>query len=557
MTRRPRFTTALIAGLASSSLLLAGCTGTEDTADSVNSGGMISHITYAGIGGGNAPQANYNPFLDASKLTASNFVYEPLYVIEQNSCKEVPWLAKSYHWQNPRTLVFDIRNGVQWNDGKPFTAKDVAFTFNMIKKYDVLDTKGSWPLLDSVRATGAKQVTFTFKEPGASGFPVITAVPIVPEHIWSTVQDPTKFADAKDPVGTGPMKVKSFNPQQVVTERNPRYWQADKVKVKEVRFKQNNGSPEIEQLKMGRGEYDTNGMFIPDVQKSYVAKDPKHHHYWYAPGMVMSVYMNLTEAPFDDVAFRRALTHAFDRDTVARKAQLGYVKTASQTSLVLPGQQDWLPNDIKNGGRIPFDLKAADKALTAAGYPKDSQGRRLGKDGKPVSFKFKTPTNYTDWVAAAEILVKNLKSLGLQVELDRTTSEVHDQDRAMGRYDMMFGAHGGDCNMSTGFGHPLGSAGTAPIGKRAFSNEVRWKDGKTDALLDDLRTASTKKAQKKAVAGLSEIMMNDVPMIPIWYGAKWFQYDTTRAVGWPNAKNPYAAGGDNLIILTHLRPARG
>ncbi|MFD3477827.1 ABC transporter substrate-binding protein [Streptomyces sp. NPDC058695] len=556
MTRRPRFTTALIAGLASSSLLLTGCTGTEDTGDSVSSDGMISHITYAGIGGGSAPQANYNPFLDTSKLVATNFVFESLYQIEQNSCKEVPWLAKSYSWQDPKTLVFTIREGVQWNDGKPMTADDVAFTFNMIKKYDVLDTKAAWPLLKSVKATGDNQVTFSFKKPGASGFTVISSIPVVPEHIWSKVKDPTKFTNAENPVGTGPMKVKSFNPQQVVTERNPRYWQADKVKVKEVRFKANNGSPEIEQLKMGRGEYDTNGMFIPNVKKSYVDKDPKHHHYWYAPGMVMSVYMNLTEAPFSDVAFRRALTSAFDRDTVARKAQLGYVKTASQTGLVLPGQQDWLPEGIKNEGRVPFDPKAADEALTKAGYKKDSQGRRLGKDGKPISFKFKTPTAYTDWVAAAEILVKNLKALGLQVELDRTTPESHDEDRAMGRYDMMFGAHGGDCNMSTGFGHPLGSEGTAPIGKHAFSNEIRWKDKKTDALLADLRSATDKADQKKAVAGLTEIMMDEVPMIPIWYGAKWFQYDTTRAVGWPNAKNPYAAGGDNLILLTHLRPAK-
>ncbi|MFB6671927.1 ABC transporter substrate-binding protein [Streptomyces sp. NPDC056390] len=555
MTRRPCFTTALIAGLASSSLLLAGCTGTEDTGDSVSSDGMISHITYAGIGGGSAPQANYNPFLDTSKLVATNFVYESLYQIEQNSCKEVPWLAKSYSWQDPKTLVFTLREGVRWNDGKPLTAQDVAFTFNMIKKYDVLDTKAVWPLLKSVKATGDNQVTFSFKKPGASGFTMISSIPVVPEHIWSKVKDPTKFTNAKNPVGTGPMKVKSFNPQQVVTERNPRYWQAGKVKVKEVRFKANNGSPEIEQLKMGRGEYDTNGMFIPNVKKAYVDKDPKHHHYWYAPGMVMSVYMNLTEAPFNDVDFRRALTSAFDRDTVARKAQLGYVKTASQTSLVLPGQQDWLPAGIKNEGRIPFDPKAADQALTKAGYKKDSQGRRLGKDGKPISFKFKTPTAYTDWVAAAEILVKNLKALGLQVELDRTTPEAHDEDRAMGRYDMMFGAHGGDCNLSNGFGHPLGSEGTAPVGKHAFSNEVRWKDKKTDALLADLRSATTKADQKKAVAGLSEIMMDEVPMIPIWYGAKWFQYDTTRAVGWPNAKNPYAAGGDNLIILTHLRPA--
>jgi peptide/nickel transport system substrate-binding protein len=50
-------------------------------------------------------------------------------------------------------------------------------------------------------------------------------------------------------------------------------------------------------------------------------------------------------------------------------------------------------------------------------------------------------------------------------------------------------------------------------------------------------------------------MMDEVPSIPIWYGAKWFQYDTTRAVGWPNEENPYSAGGDSLVVLTHLRPS--
>ncbi|MFD0502983.1 ABC transporter substrate-binding protein [Streptomyces chiangmaiensis] len=449
-----------------------------------------------------------------------------------------------------------MREGVQWNDSKPFTAEDVAFTFNMIKKYDVLDTRAVWPDLESVAATGGDKVTFTFKQPGASAFTRIAAVPIIPEHIWSKVADPAKFANAEKPVGTGPMTVKSFNPQQLVVERNPRYWQADKVKVKEIRFKANNGTPEIEQLKMSRGEYDTNGMFIPDVKKSYVDRDPAHHHYWYAPGGVISIYMNLTKAPFTDSAFRRALTTAFDRQKVADRAQLGYVKTASQSGLVVPGQSQWLPPGTKDEDRIGYDPKAADAALTAAGYAKDAQGRRLGKDGEPITFKFKVPSTYTDWVAAAEILVKDLKDLGLQVDLDRTTPESHDQDRSIGHYDMIFGVHGGDCNIYTDFAYPLGSAGTAPIGKRAFSNEIRWKDKATDDLIDRLRVATSKEEQKTAVAGLVKIMDEQVPMIPIWYGAKWFQYDTSRAVGWPNEKDPYAAGGDNLILLTHLRPAK-
>jgi peptide/nickel transport system substrate-binding protein len=50
-------------------------------------------------------------------------------------------------------------------------------------------------------------------------------------------------------------------------------------------------------------------------------------------------------------------------------------------------------------------------------------------------------------------------------------------------------------------------------------------------------------------------MMDQVPMIPLWYGAKWFQYRTARATGWPSEQNPYAAPSDNLLIITSLKPA--
>jgi peptide/nickel transport system substrate-binding protein len=43
-------------------------------------------------------------------------------------------------------------------------------------------------------------------------------------------------------------------------------------------------------------------------------------------------------------------------------------------------------------------------------------------------------------------------------------------------------------------------------------------------------------------------------MIPLWYGAKWFQYSTKHATGWPNEKDPFSSGGDNLLVLTHLQP---
>jgi len=554
MTRRLRPKT-LAAVLASVALLLTGCTGTEGAQPQSSGSGTIDFLNYGDFGGGTTPKPNYNPYLDATKLSATDYIYESLMNVETYSCKALPWLATSYQWSDPKTLVYQIRGGVKWNDGQPFTAADVEFTFNMLKKFDVLDTQGVWTFLSSVKATGDDKVTFTFKQPGASVFTQVSGVKIVPAHIWSKVADPTTFVNATAPVGTGPMKLKSFNPRQLVVERNPDYWQADKIKVNELRFNKADAGGQVEQLKLSRGEYDTNAMFVQDIKKAYVDRDPQHHHYWYAPGGVISVYMNLTKAPFDDVAFRKSLTTAFDDKQVIDKAQLGYVTEASQSGLVVPGQKDWLPSGLANDGRIGYDAAAADKALTDAGYAKDSKGRRLGKDGKPISFSFKVPGSYVDWVAAADILIKNLQALGFTVDKETPTPDAHNQDRATGNYDMMFGVFGGGCNMYANFADPLNSARTAPIGKKAASNEIRWQDPKTDELLSKLQVSPDEKSQKEAVAGLVDIMMNQVPTIPIWYGAKWFQYDTTKAEGWPNEKDPYADGGNGLVVLTHLVPA--
>lgn len=556
--KRPRFTAALVATITAASLGLAGCKGTEETGASGTSGGRVSYLNFGDFGGGAAPKPNYNPYLDATKLAATTYLFEPLMVTEGYSCEQIPWLGTDYTWTDPKTLVFKTRQGVKWNDGEPFTAADVAFSFNLLKKYSVLDTQGVWQTgLSSVTATGDNEVTLSFSTPGASAFSTVSAVQVVPEHVWSKVKDPTTFTNAENPVGTGPMTVKSMNPQSLVIERNPDYWQSDQVKVQEIRFHKADAGGQVEQLKLSRGFYDQNAMFVQDIQKTYVDRDPKHHHYWYAPGGVIAIYMNLTEKPFDDVEFRKALLTAFDHDKVVEKAQLGYVESASQTGLVIPGQEAWLPDGIENEGKEPYDEAAADAALTAAGYKKDAQGNRLDKSGKPIKFTFKVPGDYLDWVAASDILIANLKDLGFDVEQETPTPAAHDEDRNTGNYDMMFGVYGGSCNMYRNYADPLASSRTAPIGKPALSNETRWQDPETDKLLGDLKVASDEASQKEAVAGLANIMMNKVPSIPIWYGAKWFQYDTTRAVGWPNEKDPYSAGGDSLVVLTHLKPAQG
>ncbi|MBO0884958.1 MAG: hypothetical protein J2P17_32410, partial [Mycobacterium sp.] len=102
----------------------------------------------------------------------------------------------------------------------------------------------------------------------------------------------------------------------------------------------------------------------------------------------------------------------------------------------------------------------------------------------------------------------------------------------------------------------LSSKNTAPIGKPATSNQIRWKDPKTDALLAELRSTPNVADQKPIVQKLEHIMVDKVPFIPLWYGAIWFEYSTKNAVGWPTKNDPYSNPWDQPLIITHLRAAK-
>src|SRR6516164_1508838 len=110
---------------------------------------------------------SFNPFTPGNTATGVTFgqVYEPLvFVNTLQNAKTTPWLATAWAWSNNnKTLTFTIRNGVKWNDGTPMTAADVAFTFNLMKKFSGLDLTSVWSVLSGVTQSGANQVVMTFK----------------------------------------------------------------------------------------------------------------------------------------------------------------------------------------------------------------------------------------------------------------------------------------------------------------------------------------------------------------------------------------------------------
>lgn len=499
----------------------------------------IPRLNGGGMGGGSNPQANFNTFSPNKISGTDNLVFERLYYVNTYNCEEVPWLAESYEWSDSQTLTFTLREGVAWNDGTEFTADDVLFTFELLMANPALDANGATAGLESVTADGTT-VTFAYDAPATPMFHPVTSTFIVPKHVWEGVDDPVTFVNAENPVGTGPYTLGSFNSEEVVWVKNENYWAADEIVVQEIGFSKP-AEGQADMLRLADGAYDWNAKFIPNVDEVYVSRDPEHNHYWYAPGGNIALYFNLTKEPFSDVEFRRAVAHAINKDEIAEKAQLGYVETASQTGLKIPGQEAWLNPDIPDQGKIPYDPDTARQILEDAGYT-------------DVEFSFKVPAGWTDWIQAANIIASNLGEVGITVNVETPDAAiVNDQDRPTGNYDLVFGVHGGGCSMYRNFYDHLASAATAPVGEKAVSNHVRWEDETTDDLLNQFLSAETEEQQMEIAHQLQTVMYEQFPTIPLWYGAIWFQYRTENAVGWPNEEDPYAGSGDLPLILRRLR----
>jgi peptide/nickel transport system substrate-binding protein len=179
---------------------------------------------------------SFNPFVSTSSPYSVGLTYETLdFVDSLQRGKVTPWLATAYAWSNDNeTLTFTIRPGVAWSDGKPFSAADVVYTFNLLKKFPALDVNAVWSALSSVARKGSNQVVFNFSTPAVSYFYYIAGqVPIVPEHIWSKIKNPVANP-ISNPVGTGGYLMSNCTPENIQWTANANYWQKGKAQVETV-----------------------------------------------------------------------------------------------------------------------------------------------------------------------------------------------------------------------------------------------------------------------------------------------------------------------------------
>jgi peptide/nickel transport system substrate-binding protein len=481
-------------------------------------------------------------------------MYEPLEIPSPIDGTYTPFLATGYKFTNPTTLVYTLRPNVKWSDGQAFSVTDVTFTFNLLKKFPALDTRGIWAQVASVSGAG-NTFTVTFKQPNVPFAAQVAQVPIVPAHVWSSVADPVKYTDTK-PVVTGPFTLDTFAPTQYKLKKNPNYWQANKVSPSEVAFPAQASNQTTNQLDVTSGKFDWAYTFIPDVKNTYVNRDSAHNTYWFPPGGTIGLFLNLTKAPYDNASFRKGVSESLNRTTIAQKAVNGYLDQASMSGLILPNLQKWLDPSIPNSGLITQSSSQAQQDFAAAGYHLTG-GKLVGSNGKQATMTIVLPGNFSDWVAAAKEVATELGQAGIKVSLDLPQYAQYATATQGGTFDAAMGGFGGSGDPYTDFNNGLNSSFATPVKTPTVNNFERFKDPAVDQALGTLAGATDPSSAQKATFALEQVMYNQVPVVLLYYGGSWGLFRDNHFTGWPSAQDPYTLPTNYtnamLVVATHLK----
>jgi peptide/nickel transport system substrate-binding protein len=503
---------------------------------------------------------NFNVFASGSVLSGTQgLIYETLLFFNRENGTIQPWLASSYQLSSDATTItFHLRPGAKWSDGKPFTSADVVFTLNLIHEHPAVDYSSLWSVIKAVTAPDAHTVVVTLKQPST---PLLWYLGgqtyILPQHLWSNVSNPVTYTNP-NPVGTGPFVLKSFSPQLYVFERNPNFWQPGKPYINEIRYPSFNSNTSADLL-LSQGTVDWTGLFTPNIDKTFVNRDPAHNHYWFPPNNVVTLYLNLTKYPFNTLAVRQAISTAIDRNKLYQVGESGYEPPASPTALVLPADQNFLsPAYAKSSFKL--DTAKVASLLQSAGFKKGSDGIYVDKQGNRLAFNINVVAGWTDWVTDSQIIASNLQAAGMDVKVNNVSYNSYYSDLQMGNFDTAISWTSPGPTPYYLYNSMLGSTNTAPIGQAATSNFERWNDPTTDKLLQQYTSSPNPAVQKEAIAGIQKIMVEQLPTIPLIYGATWYEYSTAHFVGWPDQQNPYAMPApysypDEEIVVLHLHQA--
>lgn len=403
-----------------------------------------------------------------------------------------PALAASWEQPDPRTVVFHLRDGVNFSDGRPLTAADVAWTMDSMRNGAVISPKAaSYASVESVEARDARTVIFHLKH--ADNFLLTNlstgAFGVVPvgsgKDFW------------RHPVGTGPFQFVSQRiDQDVVIEHNPLSWSA-KPKIERVRFAVVPDAITMS-LELEKGSADVESNSLPMDSLPVLAKRADLAVEDVTGTIVQYLAFNMRDPILKDLRVRQAIAFAIDRETMIRSLLSGHAQAAQS---LLPASHWAWTGDVAH---YTYDPAHAEQLLDEAGY-------RRGADGVRFHLAMKTSTDEGTRLLAA-VMQQELARVGIALDLRTNEFATFYSDVTRGAFQMYslrwIGIKGPDI-----FGYAFSSANFPPNG----ANRGHYANPRLDALLDDAAASSDAGRRRADYIEVQQILARDLPAFNLWY----------------------------------------
>ena len=499
-----------------------------------------------------------NPFASSSAVSREclRLGYEFLTWYDADY-RPVPDIAESWVVSGDATTwTFRLREGMTWHDGLPLTARDVAFTYRLI-----IETRepvyGRYLAgVKSVTAPDDLTVVIVTRRPRADllGIPV----PILPEHVWGSVDPEALDAAVNQPfVGSGPFRIKDVRSESVRLEANDAYPDAlgGRPALDALDFVvERDADALVEAYRAGSLDAVAG---CPPAYAAVLGDVP-------GTSTVAAPAIGVRELAFNcwssrrsggdplllDPSIRRAVHWAIDKEKLVAAATAGLAVPG--TSLLSPAQLDWRW-EVPEAGQYGYAPLRAKRILEDAGYAdRDGDGVREDAAGRPLSFRLVAFTEHPDDQAAARMIVRWCRDVGIDLRLElRDEAGFSDDLYSRADFDVVIRIRGGDVDP----GSILGAFTTARIGA---GSETRYSDPLYDSLyaaqreaLDPSDPGDTTR-RRNITDAMQKLLYRDDPTIVLWYEVNGQAFRTDAWTGYALAPKGAGVPFWNRLRATYL-----
>lgn len=428
----------------------------------------------------------------------------------------IPYLAEDYSVsEDGLTYTFQLRKGVSFTDGTPFTAEDVKFTFDYMKEHPY-----KWVSVSMVEeASVVDEHTVEIKlnktyNPFLSD--VAGSLPILPKHIWENVTEPETFTEPEAAISTGPFILENYDAAAgtYTLKANEDYFYGD-VQIDKLVIANVSGGDSKEALLSGEIAAAPNISY----KAAMSLKDSPEYTVLEGPGLsVTRLYFNFDEESMAVKEIRQAMYHAVNLDEIVEKAYggAGYPGSAGH---VQPGTP-WYNPDVR---QYAYDVETAKKMLSEAGAADSNGDGILEYNGEEMSY---TLTFTENDEKLAELLVSYMKAVGIELVPQSADDATVKAAISEGNFELAFntnGSFGGDPVFLSRFA-TVGADGAPSV---TGQGGTTWESEEYNRIYNESAVEQDDAKRHQQVNELQEIIAEELPCLTLYYKKAVAAYNNT------------------------------